>query len=370
MSMVLGEQILTALAQFSSATRLYELQLGRDDADPGAGVLLVEAFAADDAVDAVGARDVIALSTNAHIDLRDVLGQPATLAISLPDGTRTTFNGGVTQAAMLGSEGGLARYRLRLTPWSWRLTQGRNSRVWQDMTIVEIVDAVFGDYAPLAQWRWSSDAHAFLAEVPARSYCCQYRESDHDFVRRLLTEEGISWRVEQVEDGHRMVLFADSTLLDGVPRDASSSAGGGIRFHGARAGEQQDTVQALQAHRTLTSTLVTVASYDYKAKKVVAASAPSLQRHGSLPDLESYDVPGQYAYVGTAVAQHYAQLQIQACEARGQLWSGRSTVRTLAAGTRIDVTGSPLAAQSTFTVLRVTSVGVNNLPAPAQQGLA
>jgi len=102
---------------------------------------------------------------------------------------------------MLGSEGGLARFRVRLTPWLWRLSQVRNSRVWQDKTVVEIVDEVFEGYAPLAQWRWSEEAEPFMADAVARSYCCQYRESDLDFVQRLLTEEGLAWRYEQLEDG-------------------------------------------------------------------------------------------------------------------------------------------------------------------------
>jgi uncharacterized protein involved in type VI secretion and phage assembly len=52
------------------------------------------------------------------------------------------LNGEITQAVMLGSEGGLARCRLRLTPWLWRLSQVRNSRVWQDRTVIEIIDEV------------------------------------------------------------------------------------------------------------------------------------------------------------------------------------------------------------------------------------
>ncbi|MFS2140619.1 hypothetical protein, partial [Duganella sp. Dugasp56] len=60
MSVALIERITAALAQFSSATRLYELTLAQDDnAELGAGGLLVEAFAADDGVQDAGARDVI-----------------------------------------------------------------------------------------------------------------------------------------------------------------------------------------------------------------------------------------------------------------------------------------------------------------------
>ena len=95
--------------------------------------------------------------------------------------------------------------------------------------MIEIVDAVFGAHAPLAQWRWSEEAAGFMAHAGARSYCCQYRESDLDFVIRLLTEEGLAWRVEEVEEGeqgHCVVLFADTTDSRATPPDPSSAAGG------------------------------------------------------------------------------------------------------------------------------------------------
>ncbi|QJE02011.1 type VI secretion system tip protein VgrG [Massilia forsythiae] len=372
MSQALLAQIATSLVQFSAVTRLLELRFSGDEDAPD---LLVEAFAADDVVHGLGARDVIALSTDAHLELAPLLGRQATLEISLADGTRTRFSGDVTRAALLGSEGGFARYRLRLTPWLWRLTQTRNSRVWQDKRVTDIVDEVLAAFAPLAQWRWSGEVDGFLSAVAARSYCCQYRESDYDFILRLLTEEGIAWRFEQVEDGHRMVLFADSTRVEAIPEDASSAAGGGIRFHGARAGERRDTIQALHARRRLVSGMTTLLSYDYKAKKSVGAGVAARRRAPNLPLLESYDTSGQYSETNAAEAAHHARVRMEAREAPADVWQGRSTVRTLAAGTRIGVTQGPLAAfgagtAPAYTVLEVTSIGVNNLPVAAQQGLA
>ena len=154
MSATLIEQVTSALTQFSSASRLYALTVGDGSADLDAGGLLVEAFAADDEVQGIGGRDVIALSTDAHITLEPLLGQSASLEVSLADGTRTTFAGNINEVSMLGSEGGLARYRLRLVPWMWRLSQVRNSRVWQEKSVIEIVESVFEPYMPLAIWRW------------------------------------------------------------------------------------------------------------------------------------------------------------------------------------------------------------------------
>jgi Rhs element Vgr protein len=275
---------------------------------------------------------------------------------------------------MLGSDGGFARYRIRIAPWLWRLGQVRNSRVWQDKSVIEIVDAVFASWLPLARWRWSDDTGPFMADTNPRSYCCQYRESDLDFVRRLLGEEGLSWRFEQREGGAELVIFADSTQACAVPEDASSASEGGIRYHGVSAVEARDTVQALQAERRLHASLVTVLSSDYKARQSVAASAPSHLRYGrSLPELEAFELPGQYAYANRSQAERDADLRMQAREARGQMWRGRSTVRTLCAGTSLTITGAPrgeLGEAPVFSVVRVTSVGVNNLPPSAAHALA
>ncbi|MEH6434573.1 type VI secretion system Vgr family protein [Massilia sp. DD77] len=367
------DQALAALAEFGSATRLYALSVGDGSLELGPSGLMVEAFAADDMVQGVGMRDVIALSTSAAIDLASLLGEPASLAVSLADGSRAQFAGEISEAAMLGSSGGLARYRVRISHWIWRLAHVRGSRVWQDMAVPDIVDDVFAAYAPAARWRWSEDALSFMAAVPARSYCCQYRESDLAFVERLLSEEGLAWRFEQGEDGPTLVVFADTVARSAIPDDPSSAAIG-VRFHGAHAREQSDTVQALAAQRTVGASATTVLSYDYKSKRAVAASAPARTPGSSrLPPLESYDAPGQYAFANRQLAQRYADIQMEAREARTQLWRGRSTLRTLRAGTRLNITGAPLQRLSeaaAYTVLRVTSVGINNLPSRAQDALA
>jgi uncharacterized protein involved in type VI secretion and phage assembly/uncharacterized protein (DUF2345 family) len=373
MSLTLTERLSAALGEFSDANRLFELTLGEGGASDDGG-LLVEAFLSEDAIDEVGTRDIIALSTSAHLDAVSLLGQPAVLEVSLADGSRSRFAGDISEAAMLGSDGGFARYRIRMSSWLWRLGQVRNSRVWQGKSVIEIVDDVFASWLPLARWRWSDDARQFMSDAMPRSYCCQYRESDLDFVRRLLGEEGLCWRIDQRDEGGEVVLFADSSQPRALPEDISSASGGGIRFHGVSAVEASDTVQALQSERRLHASLVTVLSSDYEAKQSVSASTPSFMRHGRrLPELEAYELPGQYAYANRGQAQRDAELRMQAREARGQLWRGRSTVRTLCAGTSMTITGTPLAQcgeAPAFTVLRVTSVGVNNLPPPATHALA
>ncbi|WP_028104763.1 type VI secretion system Vgr family protein, partial [Pseudoduganella violaceinigra] len=367
-------QVYAALAQFTSASRLYELRLPKTEEIAGGG-LLVEAFLADDGLQELARREVIALSTSAAIDLRSLLGQPATFLASLADGGRSAFHGYVSQAGLLGSEGGFARYRLRISSWLWLLTQVRNSRVWQDKSVAEIVDEVFEAHAPYANWQWSEDARACLADIPPRSYCCQYRESDYDFVRRLLSEEGIAWRLQDGEEVQTLMLFADSREITATPEDASSKSGFGLRYHSARALEKADAIQSLRRQRSLLAGSVSIYSYDYKAKSLIGTTVPTcisdFGKHAQLP--ESFDYPGQYAFTDGDDAQRYALLQMQAREARSQPWEVRSTVRTLRAGTRFKLVNGPLDLgehENEYVITRVASVGINNLPVAARNGLA
>ena len=374
--------LLSQLVQFTSATRLYSLRLGKDD---GAGEFMVEAFAASEGLHAVGVREVIALHLDASVPLKTLLGQKAVLETSLSDGTRASFSGLVSEAAKLGSEGGFARYRIRIVPWIWLLSQSRNSRVWQDKSVIEIVDDVFSEYAGHADWSWSDEVVPFMQAVQPRSYTIQYRESNLDFVSRLLAAEGLSWRVEEAGSapaGHRLVLFADSSIESSVPEDATSASvlgGEGIRFHAGTAREEQDSIQALAARRSLQPATYSLLSYDYKNKQAVATSLPTRHEFGGkdAPRLESFDSPGQYAFTDAAEADHYAQLHLEASEARNKSWQGRSTVRTLRPGTRFSLTQGPLGNMAgddtglrNFCVLSVFSVGINNLPKDAEEGLA
>lgn len=365
-------QVREALSGFASDSRLYALTFP-DQRKPVP--LLVEAFAADECLLGVGHRDVIALSTTGNISHQSLLGQRARLAISLVDCTRAGFGGYVSEVAMLGCDGALTRYRLRLSPWIWLLTQVHNSRAWQNCSVREIVDAVFSTYQPHAQWRWSDEVDRFLADAAIRASRTQYRETDAEFVTRLLTEEGLAWRFEDAEGDDRMVLFSDSSDAIAVPED-TSSAGDGIRYHAASAVERSDSIQHLEANRTLGIGTVTLSSYDCIDKRTVSVSVPTKYPIGGkhAQGVEIFDCPGQGAFADVRQARRYVEFQMQAHEARTLVWQGRSTVRTLRAGTRIRVTGIPMkkycSETPAFVVLRVASAGVNNLPASARDGLA
>jgi uncharacterized protein involved in type VI secretion and phage assembly len=178
-------------------------------------------------------------------------------------------------------------------PWLALLGHTRNSRVWQSKSVVEIVEDVFADHDSIAAWRWDDDVASTVANGlhgpngGARTYCAQYRESDLDFVQRLLAEEGLNWRVEEdtsAPGGHTVVIFASSLNQPQDPTSGSALGGKGIRFHRSSSQEEQDSIQALGAWRQLGqaggSMGTVVLGWDYESNRAVVADVPTDHQWG------------------------------------------------------------------------------------------
>ncbi|MBN6151539.1 type VI secretion system tip protein VgrG [Xanthomonas sp. AmX2] len=355
-----------SLAQLSASERLYRLELPDGDAQA-----LVERWSGEERLGGGFVWWVDVLSTQAGLPLEAWLGRRATLYTKLAGGGESPRSGLVHEAYELGSDGGLARYRVGLVPWTWWLGQGRHSRVFQERTLVQIVEAVFADYAPQASWQWSQEVSGFLAQARPRSYCVQYRESDLAFVQRLLAEEGLGWRLQESDQapcGHQLVVFADSAAQ---PQDASSAQGGGLRYHRSDATEAADSVLAIGATRRLGSGRLTVLSEDFKTRQARSAQLP-LHGGGGQSLREVYEPVGMYAFASAQEADRYAGLMAQAHEAQWSPWQGRSTVRTLRAGTWFTLTQAPQQGQAPPAQLLLTRLwhaGINNLPVDLREAV-
>ena len=94
----------------------------------------------------------------------------------------------------------MASYEVVLRPWLWLLGLTHDCRIFQNLSVVEIVEEIFGKY-PEANFD-----KRLQRSYPPREYCVQYDESDLDFVQRLLEHEGIFYFFEYDEDGHTLVL--------------------------------------------------------------------------------------------------------------------------------------------------------------------
>ena len=141
------------------------------------------------------------ISENSAIQPEHVIGLDLTFSIDRADGEPRFFHGHVNGFSA-GDENirGHRSYYVTVVPWFWFFTQTEDCRIFQDMSVVQIIEEIFGELG-LTDYELRLIAHH-----PKREYCVQYRETDFNFVSRLLEEEGIFYYFIHRNGGHKLVL--------------------------------------------------------------------------------------------------------------------------------------------------------------------
>jgi type VI secretion system secreted protein VgrG len=375
-------------AQYTQDSRLLRLHTAI-----GVDALIVERIDGEEAVTglpqiaaaeaAIGFRfEVLALSPDATLNPDALLGTTARLDLLTAD-SRTDlrpFHGYVTEIEQLGSNGGLARYRLVLEPWLKFLEFRHDAYVFQDQTVLEIIDELLGDYAQSSgldvAWVWRLQDRAVYRK---RSLTQQYRENDLAFLLRLLAEEGLyGWFAHVGGDGdstgrHTLVIGDHNAAFIDI---------GTVRFHRADATERGDSLQRLDAVAAVGTHNVALSSWDYVSRDIRAVADDSADDRsgddGSIPTLTWRETPGPYAYADRDHGQRRARLQARALAVARSGVSASGTLRRLGPGCRLRVTdharieaavSSRGAEAADFLVLSVHHAARNNLPADFSQAL-
>ena len=132
-----------------------------------------------------------------------LLGAPATARVETPGGADRHFSGIVWSVRHTGADESFDRYQLVLRPALDRLGLTRRTRVFQQVSALQVIDSILGPVG--------GAHHEHLGDSPTRACCVQYRETDLEFFLRLCSEEGIIhfWRHDHLK--HTLVLSGDTT---------------------------------------------------------------------------------------------------------------------------------------------------------------
>lgn len=149
------------------------------------------------------------VTTDVDVIADELVGANVELCIERGEATRV-FKGCVLEVEHHGIASGRAFLSLLFGPAMMLLDRNRRSRIFQDRSIPEIIEAVIGPV--LAARGRELDASALrLRSFEPREFCVQYRETDLAFVHRLLEEEGLSYAFEHDHEGHEVVVLLDAT---------------------------------------------------------------------------------------------------------------------------------------------------------------
>lgn len=348
--------------RFTQDTRLlrFSTPLGTD-------MLLAECFRGDEGMSEQYAFQLSVLATNAHIPLKSLIGQPALLELLIagPDKRYRPFHGHITCAQLLGANGGFARYAVTLAPWCAFLGIGRDSRMFQDKTVFEILDAVFqglqGAGKLVPAWRFDI-AHRDI--YPVRSLTCQYQESTMAFVERLMHEEGLFYYFEHAASPDSPTLGSHTMVIADHNNSLKANKQAEVRFTQPGAVMREDSIDQWRIETRPVVEATAMRSWDYRANKRLAASAGD----GS----ERSDAPGVYAYPTRAQGERIAGNQLQALQVARERHIGAGTVRSMAPGTTFTLRGQAQLDRArgddgrTFAIVRVVHLAHNNLSADLQ----
>lgn len=278
------------------------------------------------------------LSLDPAVKAEDVLRTPVTVTLRLPDGGERTIHGLVSRFVQLGQSDELTGYRAEVVPWLWFLSLSRDCRIFQNLSVPEIIEQVFQSQG------YSDFQLKCTRSYPKREFCVQYRESHLDFVSRLMEEEGIFYFFDHSDSRHLLTITDSNGSVQPCPGISKARLA-------AQAALDEDVVNEFEREHAVHVGVVTLKDYDYLQ--------PSLSLESSMSGdgrEEVYDYPGRYATLDEG--ERYARLQLEAEEALRRVIRGKGGCRAFQSGYRFDLEDHYRAdANQAYMLLRVQHTG-------------
>ncbi len=274
--------------------------------------------------------DLELLSERTDIDLLEVLGKNMTVRMELPQarggGTRY-FNGFVTRFSYLGMRGqryGL--YRARLNPWLWFLTRTSDCRIFQSQTVPDIIQSIFRGHG------FTDFRNSLSGTYRTWEYCVQYRETDFNFVSRLMQQEGIYYYFAHENGKHFLVLADDPgahTPFSGYDQ---------VPYYPPDVQElrEKDHLYEWIVEKQVQPGAYALNDFDATAPRKNLRTAASTPKDHAMADFEMYDYPGDYSEASDGNA--YSTVRLQELLAQHEILRGEGIARGLAAGSVFSLT--------------------------------
>lgn len=269
------------------------------------------------------------LSPDENLDFNQLLGHEITLNVALDgDGSRS-FHAFVVHFAQVGRVGGYASYRARAVPWLWFLTRTADCRIFQEKTVPDIVKDVFRGHG------FTDFKDSLTKTYRSREYCVQYRETDLNFVQRLMEEEGIYYYFKHTDSGHTLVLSDSYSAHETFPEyetiDYFPPSDNEVR--------EKDHVHDWQMSRDVQPGKYVVMDYDFTKPRTQLKTQYVQKREFPKSDFEMFDYPGGFAV--SADGDHYARARLEALQSQFERMNGVGNARGLAVGSLFKLRSHP-----------------------------
>jgi type VI secretion system secreted protein VgrG len=292
----------------------------------GEDVLLIRSMSAAEALSTLFEYQLDLVSEDINIRAEDLLGKPATMRLTLPDDSPRFFNGIFSRFSHVGFDGPYAIYQATLVPWLWFLTRTADCRIYQEKTVPDIVKEIFREHG------FTDFEERLSGEYRQWVYCVQYRETDFNFISRLLEQEGVYYYFTH-EDGKHTLILADSYSAHNptpgyeevpyYPPDESAL-------------RERDHIQDWSVASEARPGVFSQNDFDFTAPKKDLLAKNSNPKSHDLSELEIYDYPGEYKEPGTG--SNYARIRLEEIQADYETARAEGNARGLATGALFSLT--------------------------------
>jgi type VI secretion system secreted protein VgrG len=224
-----------------------------------------------------------------------------------------------------------------VVPWLWFLGRTTDCRIFQHKSVPDIVQQIFKDLG------FTDFKVQLQGNFEPREYCVQYRETDLNFVSRLMEEEGIFYFFEHTDSKHTLILANDPGVHQPVPNQPQAKYG---YTHGGN--QDVDIVTRWHLEQEFEPGKVTLADYHFQTpSNDLRVSTTSAVKVANNDKFEIYDYPGYYAkrFDGDGKmgkvrpdGERTAKLAMQREDALHKVANGAGSCRAFVPGYRFDLT--------------------------------
>jgi len=295
----------------------------------GADVLLLHRAHAREELAAVGECEVELLSKRGDIAIDEILAKTVNIRMETAADQVRHLDGYVTRFAQVGMHGRFHRYRATVRPWLWFLSRTADCRIFQEMNVVDIVTQVFGDH------NFAAFEFKTTASYPKREYCVQYRETDLNFVMRLLEEEGLYFHFEHDESKHTMIIADSYSAHPPCPGYETIPFAQATRSTGL----EKEYVHEWTLAREVQPGNYVLEDFDFKKPSSELLSKSAFERSHVLADGEVFDYPG--LYLTGADGTQLARTRIEELQHQFEQCRGRANARGIRTGHLFKLTEQP-----------------------------
>lgn len=299
------------------------------DTPLGMDALLLTKFTGREGLSVPFGFELDIVSENHNVKFEDIIGKNATVSVILADGDKRFFNGIISRFAqgMAGEEDKsihFSCYTATMVPWLWLLSRTADSRIFQQLSVPDIVEQIFTEKGFLDYKLLLDDTYE------QKDYCVQYRETDFDFISRLFEKEGIFYFFEHDEGKHTLVLADAPDKHKHCPKQETArcqiSAGGWT---------EEDVITNLEWTQEIRVGKYTLNDYNFEIPSAdLKVEAPSTIELGP-GEREIYDYPGSYAKRDNG--DRLVNIRMQEQESRITTITGSSVCRAFTSGYKFDI---------------------------------